>query len=178
METTESKEKETLKRNYGKIVLTLENAILPSDKLEADTNSQIDGLSKENEHDLRILGCELIQTAGILLKLPQVSIRQGNTRSVLRALALDTTSSRWMTKWLKTFVEFNVTERLMRKIVITRRSPWHRVKCFSSGFSTQSHSSVMTWRQSPWAASVSPQRSRRRQGDFETFSMCSVTSSK
>lgn len=98
METTESKEKETLKRNYGKIVLTLENAILPSDKLEADTNSQIDGLSKENEHDLRILGCELIQTAGILLKLPQVSIRQGNTRSVLRALALDTTSSRWMTK--------------------------------------------------------------------------------
>lgn len=75
METTESKEKETLKRSYGKIVLTLENAILPFEKLETDTISQQDGLSKEIEHDLRILGCELIQTAGILLKLPQVSVR-------------------------------------------------------------------------------------------------------
>jgi cyclin L len=74
METTESKEKEALKRNYGKIVLTLENAILPAEKLETDTISQQDGLSKEIEHDLRILGCELIQTAGILLKLPQVSM--------------------------------------------------------------------------------------------------------
>lgn len=74
MEATESKEKETLKRNYGKIVLTLENALLPAEKLEEDTISQQDGLSKEIEMDLRILGCELIQTAGILLKLPQVSV--------------------------------------------------------------------------------------------------------
>lgn len=73
MEVTESKEKETLKRNYGKIVLTLENALLPSEKLETHTVSQKDGLSTEIETDLRVLGCELIQTAGILLKLPQVS---------------------------------------------------------------------------------------------------------
>jgi cyclin L len=73
METTESKEKETLKRNYGKIVLTLENAILGAEKLDDNTVSQLDGLSKETELDLRILGCELIQTSGILLKLPQVS---------------------------------------------------------------------------------------------------------
>lgn len=72
MEATESKDKETHKRNYGKIVLTLENALLPAEKLEKDTISQQDGLSKEIEMDLRILGCELIQTAGILLKLPQV----------------------------------------------------------------------------------------------------------
>lgn len=72
MEAAESKEKETVKRNYGKIVLTLENATLPSEKLESDSVSQNDGLSKEIEMDLRILGCELIQTAGILLKLPQV----------------------------------------------------------------------------------------------------------
>jgi len=74
MESAESKEKEApQKKSYGRIVLTLENAILPTDKLEADTASQIDGLSREIEMDLRILGCELIQTAGILLKLPQVS---------------------------------------------------------------------------------------------------------
>lgn len=73
METTESKEKETLKRNYGKIIVTLENAILPSEKLDSQSVSQTDGLSREIELDLRILGCELIQTAGILLKLPQVS---------------------------------------------------------------------------------------------------------
>lgn len=65
-----------LKRNYGKIVLTLENAIYCPKKLEEQTVSQIDGLSKEIEMDLRILGCELIQTAGILLKLPQVRIRE------------------------------------------------------------------------------------------------------
>lgn len=73
MEATESKEKETLKRTYGKIVLMLENATLSSEKLETKTVSQQDGLSQETEMDLRILGCELIQTAGILLKLPQVS---------------------------------------------------------------------------------------------------------
>lgn len=72
METTDSKEKETLKRTYGKIVLTLENAIIPL--LDAESSvSQQDGLAKQTELDLRFLGCELIQTAGILLKLPQVS---------------------------------------------------------------------------------------------------------
>lgn len=73
MEISESKEKDVIKRNYGKIILTLENAILPAEKLESTTVSQNDGLSKDIELDLRILGCELIQTAGILLKLPQVS---------------------------------------------------------------------------------------------------------
>ncbi|KXJ74424.1 hypothetical protein RP20_CCG013728 [Aedes albopictus] len=60
-------------RSYGKIVLTLENCLLPEPKLEL-TPSQADGLDRETEIDLRILGCELIQTAGILLKLPQVRI--------------------------------------------------------------------------------------------------------
>lgn len=74
MEVTESKEKEALKRTYGKIVLSLDNATLSSEKLETETVSQKDGLKRDIELDLRILGCELIQTAGILLKLPQVSI--------------------------------------------------------------------------------------------------------
>ncbi|KAK4878121.1 hypothetical protein RN001_010627 [Aquatica leii] len=61
---------------YGKIVLTLKNQLLPEDKLET-TPSQSDGLENEIETDLRIYGCELIQTAGILLKLPQVAMATG-----------------------------------------------------------------------------------------------------
>lgn len=63
-------------RLYGKIVLTLENCLLPEPKLEL-TPSQADGLNRDTEIDLRILGCELIQTAGILLKLPQVAMATG-----------------------------------------------------------------------------------------------------
>uniref|UniRef100_A0A182PSN4 Cyclin-like domain-containing protein n=1 Tax=Anopheles epiroticus TaxID=199890 RepID=A0A182PSN4_9DIPT len=65
-----------LQRPYGKIVLTLENCLLPEVKLD-QTPSQSDGLDRETETDLRILGCELIQTAGILLKLPQVAMATG-----------------------------------------------------------------------------------------------------
>lgn len=61
-----------LPRLFGKITLTLENCLLSDNKLQ-ETPSQQDGLDKETETDLRILGCELIQISGILLKLPQVS---------------------------------------------------------------------------------------------------------
>ncbi|XP_002741524.1 cyclin-L1-like [Saccoglossus kowalevskii] len=60
-------------KTYGKVAITLDNCILPIDKL-SPTPSMIDGLDMETEIDLRILGCELIQTAGILLKLPQVAM--------------------------------------------------------------------------------------------------------
>lgn len=56
---------------YGKVELSLNNVLLPDDKL-TNTPSRQDGMSLELETSLRILGCELIQTAGILLKLPQV----------------------------------------------------------------------------------------------------------
>ncbi|GJQ79767.1 hypothetical protein Trydic_g23239 [Trypoxylus dichotomus] len=61
---------------YGKIILTLKNQLLPEEKLQT-TPSQLDGLDSETETDLRIYGCELIQTAGILLKLPQVAMATG-----------------------------------------------------------------------------------------------------
>lgn len=64
-------QKTTLPRQFGKITLTLENCLLSDNKLQ-ETPSQQDGLDKETETDLRVLGCELIQIAGILLKLPQV----------------------------------------------------------------------------------------------------------
>jgi transcription initiation factor TFIIIB Brf1 subunit/transcription initiation factor TFIIB len=61
---------------YGRVVLTLKNCVLPEEKL-SPTPSQNDGLDQETEMDLRILGCELIQTAGMLLKLPQVAMATG-----------------------------------------------------------------------------------------------------
>lgn len=70
----DKKESNSPKNNakpYGKVLLTLKNQLLPEEKL-VNTPSQSDGLSIDAETDLRIYGCELIQTAGILLKLPQV----------------------------------------------------------------------------------------------------------
>jgi hypothetical protein len=91
MEASDSKEKEIFKKTYGKIVLTLENAILNSEKLDSEqgTVSQQDGLEKSIELDLRFLGCELIQTAGILLKLPQVSMKPENFMENFRAPCFD-----------------------------------------------------------------------------------------
>lgn len=56
-----------------KVLLTLSNVLLPKEKLTS-TPSMIDGLDFETEVDLRIVGCEWIQTAGMLLKLPQVKL--------------------------------------------------------------------------------------------------------
>jgi len=67
-----SKSKENA-QEYGKIILTLKNCLLPEERL-VPTPSQLDGLDSDTEIDLRNLGCELMQTAGILLRLPQVSV--------------------------------------------------------------------------------------------------------
>lgn len=75
-------------KSYGKIVLSLKNQLLPEEKLTV-TPSQNDGLDSETEIDLRIYGCELIQTAGILLKLPQV--RTFSCNNSLRLV--------WMCTW-------------------------------------------------------------------------------
>ncbi|GLV38229.1 uncharacterized protein CBL_12875 [Carabus blaptoides fortunei] len=80
MSTTKTEPAVTVLKNgakpYGKIVLTLKNCLLPEEKLLL-TPSQNDGLDRDTEIDLRIYGCELIQTAGILLKLPQVAMATG-----------------------------------------------------------------------------------------------------
>ena len=61
---------------YGAVVLTISNSVLPLDKL-SPTPSSLDGMSQAVEDDLRNLGCNLIQTAGKLLKLPQVAMATG-----------------------------------------------------------------------------------------------------
>ncbi|KAG0240768.1 cyclin-like protein [Mortierella sp. GBAus27b] len=53
--------------------LSLQNALLTLDQLQR-TPSREDGITEEQEDNLRQLGCHLIQTTGILLKLPQVAM--------------------------------------------------------------------------------------------------------
>lgn len=61
-------------QKFGEVVLTLDNVLIPSDKLNPSP-SFADGLDADIEYDLRVLGCDLIQTSGILLRLPQVGKR-------------------------------------------------------------------------------------------------------
>ena len=63
---------ETLKE-YGATKLSLDNCMVPNERL-LDTPSSKDGCSHELEVDLRIVGCEYIQSAGLLLRLPQVAM--------------------------------------------------------------------------------------------------------
>jgi len=61
---------------FGRVILQISNSVLPLDKL-SPTPSAHDGMSAETEADLRNLGCNLIQTSGKLLKLPQVAMATG-----------------------------------------------------------------------------------------------------
>ncbi|XP_053546503.1 cyclin-L2 isoform X2 [Bombina bombina] len=61
---------------YSGVMITLDNCLMPEEKC-AITPSVIDGLDLETETDLRFVGCELIQSAGILLRLPQVAMATG-----------------------------------------------------------------------------------------------------
>uniref|UniRef100_A0A3P9JR86 Uncharacterized protein n=1 Tax=Oryzias latipes TaxID=8090 RepID=A0A3P9JR86_ORYLA len=61
---------------YSEVFLTIDNSLVPDERL-ATTPSMLDGLDLSTETDLRILGCELIQSAGILLRLPQVAMATG-----------------------------------------------------------------------------------------------------
>uniref|UniRef100_A0AAZ3SAC4 Cyclin-L1 n=1 Tax=Oncorhynchus tshawytscha TaxID=74940 RepID=A0AAZ3SAC4_ONCTS len=58
-------------RVYSEVYLTISNSLIPEERLQP-TPSMLDGLDLHTETDLRILGCELIQSAGILLRLPQI----------------------------------------------------------------------------------------------------------
>jgi len=58
-------------KDFHKIVLSLDNCIIPNERL-IHTPSSRDGVSHDLEVDLRIVGCEYIQSAGLLLRLPQV----------------------------------------------------------------------------------------------------------
>ena len=63
------------KEQFGHIKLDISNSVLPYAKL-VTTPSSNDGIPEDTEHQIRSLGCELIQLAGKLLKLPQVRIHK------------------------------------------------------------------------------------------------------
>jgi len=65
------------KIQYGHIKLDISNSVVPLDKL-SPTPSARDGLSDEVEMQIRSFGCELIQLAGKLLRLPQVLLYFSN----------------------------------------------------------------------------------------------------
>lgn len=69
-------------RLYSEVSLTIDHSLIPEERL-SPTPSMQDGLDLPSETDLRILGCELIQAAGILLRLPQVSARPRADRARL-----------------------------------------------------------------------------------------------
>ena len=59
-------------KEFSKTLLSLENCVVPRERL-LHTPSRQDGIGCELEVNLRLVGCECIQNAGLLLKLPQVS---------------------------------------------------------------------------------------------------------
>ncbi|KAF9931134.1 hypothetical protein FBU30_010754 [Linnemannia zychae] len=60
----------------SQVKLSLQNALLTLEQLQ-QTPSREDGITEEQEDHLRQLGCHLIQHAGILLKLPQITMATG-----------------------------------------------------------------------------------------------------
>lgn len=58
---------------FSKVKLSLDNVSIPSERLR-NTPSRKDGCPHDLEVDLRIVTCEYIQTAGLLLRLPQVAM--------------------------------------------------------------------------------------------------------
>ncbi|KAG7329862.1 hypothetical protein KOW79_006084 [Hemibagrus wyckioides] len=61
---------------YSGVLLAIDSSLVPEEK-RSETPSMRDGLQLHTETELRILGCELIQSAGILLRLPQVAMATG-----------------------------------------------------------------------------------------------------
>lgn len=71
-----------LSKLFSMIEINLENSLLNDERL-SNPPSLADGMDVEIERDLRYLGCELIQTASILLKLPQVNVNNLNFNNFL-----------------------------------------------------------------------------------------------
>ncbi|KRZ65859.1 Cyclin-L2 [Trichinella papuae] len=65
-----------LPRLYSGVSITLENPILPAEILN-NPPSLADGMDYETERAIRFCGCDLIQRASILLRLPQVAAATG-----------------------------------------------------------------------------------------------------
>ena len=76
-----------IRPNFGHIRLDISNSVLPLEKLSA-TPSNKDGLNEEIEMQIRSLGCEMIQLAGKLLKLPQVRMLEKSLKAMFCLTAM------------------------------------------------------------------------------------------
>ena len=65
---------------YSGVTLTLDNCRVPAERLQSSPSAD-HGLTSVAEEQLRMRGCELIQAAGILLKLPQVGEKIRKSRA-------------------------------------------------------------------------------------------------
>ncbi|KAG5835585.1 hypothetical protein ANANG_G00245560 [Anguilla anguilla] len=63
-------------KRYSGVALTLDNCLLSPERLERSPSAE-QGLPLDTEEQLRTQGCELIQAAGILLRMPQVAMATG-----------------------------------------------------------------------------------------------------
>ncbi len=136
----------TNRPRYGRVVISLENPILPEETIK-NTPSQIDGLDCETENDLRITGCKLIQISGVLLRLPQVSCRV------------------W--RFLFGFSELN-------SFYLLFRLQWPLVRCCFNATTTANHLSAFQWRSPPWPVLFSHPKWKRLLGEFVISSMCFI----
>lgn len=101
------------------IFTTLDNFYVSKEDL-ADSPSRKDGISADTERDQRIYGCELIQEAGILLRLPQAVMATGQVLlhrfyCKVSLVAHDVKKTAMACVWLATKLEEN--PRRMREML-------------------------------------------------------------
>ena len=139
-------------KQYGRVVISLENCLLPEERL-VSTPSSNDGLDPETEMDLRILGCELIQTAGILLRLPQVVVYSILLRPSQRSFLLLRNS------------KFELCIRFCYKVqnvcIDGSRLRWPLDKYCFTDFITASRLFDNPWKLLPWAVFVVRQKLKK-----------------
>lgn len=116
-------------RLYSEVSLTIDHSLIPEERL-SPTPSMQDGLDLPSETDLRILGCELIQAAGILLRLPQVGAGRGRAGGRPEGAAEGGRDGRR--------AQDGAVTRFRSRV---RRWRWRRGRCCSTASSTPSPSS-------------------------------------
>ena len=160
---------------HGNVIISLENCLLSEDRLSC-TPSSLDGLDPETEMDLRILGCELIQTAGILLRLPQVVEDFPNLPLVSSLFIASYFFSLLLLDFFILYVNF--LQGVSADSLHVSRSLWPLAKCCFTDSTTASHLFASPWKSLQWAASAWLQRWRKLLDGYVMSFLFSIMSNK